>query len=121
MARCRRCAFSSYSAVTHTLVRWVLRLTIVFLVAYVLCFFASMLLIVCGNYKVAAWVTAVAAKLMNVGPGLELVGPAESFSLFSATAKLVRIFDMLAGRLELFPMLLLFAPSIWRRRSFGRG
>ena len=57
----------------------------------------------------------MAATLNNIGPGLEMVGPMENFSLFSSPAKLVLIFDMLAGRLELFPILVLFAPDTWRR------
>ena len=52
----------------------------------------------------------------NIGPGLEIVGPMGNFSSFSYAAKLLLSFDMLAGRLELFPMLLLLAPSIWKRK-----
>ena len=59
--------------------------------------------------------TAVAATLNNVGPGLELVGPTQNFEFFSIPSKLVLIFDMLAGRLELFPMLLLFTPATWKK------
>ena len=51
----------------------------------------------------------------NIGPGLSLVGPSGNFSMFSDFSKLVLIFDMLAGRLELFPLLLLFVPNTWRR------
>ena len=51
----------------------------------------------------------------NIGPGLELVGPMQNFGGFADPAKLVLIFDMLAGRLEIFPMLVLFAPSTWLR------
>ena len=93
----------------------VVRSTNVFMVAYVLIFFASLLLISFDNYNFATSFTAVAATLNNIGPGLELVGPAENFSLFSAPAKLVLIFDMLAGRLELFPLLLLFTKDTWKR------
>ena len=49
-------------------------------------------------------------------PGLEMVGPVGSFADFSAPAKLLLAFDMLAGRLELYPMLALFAPRLWRKR-----
>ena len=59
--------------------------------------------------------TAVAATLNNIGPGLELVGPSTNFSIFSNGAKLVLVFDMLAGRLELFPLLLLFTRDTWRK------
>lgn len=58
---------------------------------------------------------AVAATLNNIGPGLELVGPSANFSIFSNGAKLVLVFDMLAGRLELFPLLLLFTRDTWRK------
>ena len=58
--------------------------------------------------------TAVAACVNNTGPGFELVGPTQNFSFFSPFAKCVLIFDMFAGRLELFPMLLLFHPAIWK-------
>ena len=60
--------------------------------------------------------TAVAATLNNIGPGLGQVGPAENFTVYSQPAKYVLMFDMLAGRLELFPILLLFTPATWKRR-----
>ncbi len=59
--------------------------------------------------------TAVAATFNNIGPGLELVGPTQNFGLFSNFSKGVLIFDMLAGRLEIFPMLLLFNRETWKR------
>lgn len=66
--------------------------------------------------------TAVATTLNNVGPGLDVVGPYGSFKDFSIVSKLVLIFDMLAGRLELLPMLLLFSPSTWTvNRKSQRG
>ena len=58
--------------------------------------------------------TAVATTLNNVGPGLNLVGPMGGFHDFSAASKIVLIFDMLAGRLELLPILILFKRSTWR-------
>ncbi len=58
--------------------------------------------------------TAVAATINNIGPGLELVGPTNNFSHFSVFSKYVLMFDMLAGRLELFPMLLLCYPPSWK-------
>ena len=60
--------------------------------------------------------TAVATCISNVGPGLDLVGPYGGFGFFSPLSKLVLSFAMLAGRLELFPMLILFAPSSWKRK-----
>ena len=59
--------------------------------------------------------TAIAATLNNIGPGLAQVGPMMNFGSFTNPAKLVMIFDMLAGRLEIFPMLVLFLPDTWRR------
>ena len=56
--------------------------------------------------------TAVLSCFNNIGPGLELVGPTQNFAHFNVLSKLVMIFDMLAGRLELFPLLLLFHPVI---------
>ena len=50
-----------------------------------------------------------------IGPGLEQVGPTGNFSAFTPFSKLVLMFDMLAGRLEIFPMLLLFSPRTWKR------
>ena len=58
--------------------------------------------------------TAVAATMNNIGPGLALVGPTCNFGHFNVLSKLVLIFDMLAGRLELFPLLILFHPAIWK-------
>ena len=55
------------------------------------------------------------ATINNIGPGLELVGPTANFAFFSPLSKLVLIFDMLAGRLELFPMLLLIYKGSWKK------
>ena len=61
--------------------------------------------------------TAVSSCINNIGPGLgTVVGPSGNFSLFSDPSKLLLTFDMLAGRLELFPMLMLFSPSTWKNR-----
>jgi trk system potassium uptake protein TrkH len=58
--------------------------------------------------------TAVIACFNNIGPGLEGVGPTQNLGFFSPLSKIVLMFDMLAGRLELFPMILLFHPTIWK-------
>ena len=58
--------------------------------------------------------TAVSATLNNIGPGLALAGPTQNFGFFSSFSKYVFIFDMLAGRLELFPLLILFHPGLWK-------
>ena len=60
--------------------------------------------------------TATIACINNIGPGLDQVGPAGGYAFFSPFSKIVLIFDMLAGRLELFPMLILFSPSTWRNK-----
>ena len=59
--------------------------------------------------------TALTACFNNIGPGLDLVGPTKNFANFSPISKLILSFDMLAGRLELFPMLILFTPSTWKK------
>ena len=83
---------------------------------YVLLLTLSVLLVSLDGFDVVTTFTAVATCLNNVGPGLELVGPMGSFAEFSAPVKLLLAFDMLAGRLELYPMLALFAPRLWRKR-----
>lgn len=93
----------------------ILRSVNVFLVAYVLIFAVSTLLIGVDNYDLTTNFTAVAATLNNIGPGLELVGPTQNFAIYSNFSKLVLIFDMLAGRLEIFPLLLLFYRKTWRK------
>lgn len=87
----------------------------VFMVTYVLIFAFSVLIIGFDNQGLITNFTAVAATFNNIGPGLELVGPARNFSIFSDGAKLVLIFDMLAGRLEIFPLLLLFVRDTWKK------
>ena len=51
----------------------------------------------------------------NIGPGLEIVGPTGNYSLFCDASKLILTLDMLAGRLELFPILMIFAPTTWKK------
>ena len=86
-----------------------------YLLVYVLIFFASLLLVSRDSGDFTTAFTSVAATLNNVGPGLSQVGPMSNYCFFSVPSKLVLIFDMLAGRLELFPMLVLFSPKTWRR------
>ena len=87
----------------------------VFLVAYALLFSMSVLLIAVDEQDLITNFTAVAATFNNIGPGLELVGPASNYGIFSNFSKLVLCFDMLAGRLEIFPLLILFTRETWRR------
>ena len=76
-------------------------------------FCASVLLISLEGYDFTTTFTAVAATFNNIGPGLELVGPMSNYGHLSDFSTWVLTFDMLAGRLELFPLLLLFHPTIW--------
>ena len=86
-----------------------------YIAVYLLVFVASFLLLSLEGFDLVSTFTALAACINNIGPGLEMVGPMGNFSAFSPAAKLLLSFDMLVGRLEIFPMLLLFAPSIWKR------
>ena len=86
-----------------------------YVVVYVLLFAGSVLLVSFDNHDLITNFTAVAATLNNIGPGLELAGPTSNFALFSQPTKIVLILDMLAGRLELFPLLLLVSPVTWKR------
>ena len=92
-----------------------IRTTNVYLCAYLFILVASIMLISLDGFDMVTNFTAVAATLNNIGPGLSQVGPMMNFAGFSNPAKLVLIFDMLAGRLELFPMLVLFLSSAWRK------
>ena len=92
-----------------------IRTTNVFIAAYIFIFAASMLLISLDGFDMVTNFTSIAATLNNIGPGLNQVGPMMNFGLYSNLAKLVMIFDMLAGRLEIFPMLVLFMPDTWRK------
>lgn len=82
---------------------------------YIPLFFLSYVLISWDSFTMGESFTAVSACLNNVGPGLGAVGPTGNFSGFSLFSKLVLSFDMLAGRLELFPMIALLCPSAWRK------
>ena len=86
-----------------------------FLLAY-LTVLIPMLLVSFDGFSFESTVTAVAATQNNIGPGLGTVGLTGSYFAFSGLSKVVLIFDMIAGRLEIFPMIILFAPSTWRRK-----
>ena len=92
-----------------------LRSTNIFLSVYLVIFCTSVLLISLDNFDLITNFTSVAATLNNIGPGLEIVGPMGNFSSFSYLSKSVLIFDMLAGRLEIFPLLLLFFKNTWKK------
>ena len=86
-----------------------------YLIAYLVIFIVSLLLVSFDCQDMTTNFTAVAATFNNIGPGLGAVGPEGNFAFYSVFSKIVFIFNMLAGRLEIFPMLLLFAPSTWRK------
>ena len=92
----------------------VVRATNVYMVCYIIFFSASLLLVSIEGYDLVTSFTSVLTTVNNVGPGLELVGPTHNFGFFNPFTKIVLIFDMLAGRLELFPMLLLFFGGTWK-------
>jgi trk system potassium uptake protein TrkH len=87
-----------------------------YLAAYVIIIIISYLLISLDGFSVGTNLTAVLATFNNIGPGLEAVGPTCNFGGFSTFSKLVLIADMLAGRLEIFPMLVLITGSTWKRK-----
>ena len=82
---------------------------------YMLLLLAGTLLISFDGFDTATNFTAALTCLSNMGPGLGLIGPAGNFSIFSDLSKLLMSFLMLAGRLELYPILVLFFPSVWKR------
>lgn len=93
----------------------VVRNVTVFLATYVLIYIVSLILVSFDNFDFATTFTGVMATLNNIGPGLGAVGPAGNFDGFSDLSKYVLMFDMLAGRLELYPMLLLLTPAVWKK------
>ena len=86
-----------------------------FLALYIIVFVCSVFLLSFNGKDLITNFTAVAATINNIGPGLELVGPSANFSVFNNLSKIVLIFDMLAGRLEIFPVVLLFMKDTWRK------
>ena len=87
-----------------------------YLAAYVVILFVSILAISLDGFSTTTNISAVIACFNNIGPGLEAVGPTCNFGGFSTFSKLVLIFDMLAGRLEIFPILAIFSRSTWTHR-----
>ena len=87
-----------------------------YFILYVLIAAASVLLVSLDGYDGSTTLTAVMATFNNIGPGLGLCGPAGNFAFFSPFAKVILCLDMLLGRLELYPMLVLLMPSTWRKK-----
>lgn len=86
----------------------------VYLITFLVLFVASVFCLSFENHDLVTNFTAVAATINNIGPGLNMVGPAENFGFFSHFSKYVLMFDMIAGRLELFPLLILLFPPTWK-------
>ena len=110
----------------HIVEHEVVRNTNAYLIIYLLIFIISLLLVsidyvgatvngAVGYEAIVTNFTAVVATLNNIGPGLGAVGPVGNFAFYTPFSKLVFIFNMLAGRLELFPILLLLMPKTWKR------
>lgn len=87
-----------------------------YVIAYVVIFIGSVLLISLNNFDFATTFSSVLTTINNVGPGISTIGPVENFSAFSDFSKIVFSMDMLIGRLEIFPFLVLFHPDLWRRK-----
>lgn len=87
----------------------------VYLCLFAIVYTGSLFIISFDAPDVTTAFTSVVATINNIGPGLEVVGPAGNFAGFSVLSKFVFIFDMLAGRLELFPIILLLVPSLWKK------
>ena len=92
----------------------VVRSANVYFITYMIIFVVSVFCLTFENKDLVTIFTSVVATINNIGPGLEMVGPTANFGHFSDFSKLVMIFDMLAGRLELFPLLMLFHPELWK-------
>lgn len=94
----------------------VLRTIYIYFIAYVGILIGSVLLVSLDNFDFETTFSAVLTTLGNVGPGMAKVGPMGNFAEFSPFSKLILCFDMLAGRLEIFPFLVLFTAPAWRRK-----
>ena len=85
-----------------------------YLSAYVIIIVLSFLILSLDNFSTGTNISAVLACFNNIGPGLEAVGPMANFGAYSVSSKLVLIVDMLAGRLEIFPILVLLSRNTWK-------
>jgi len=99
----------------HVVEHETVRATNVYLASYFFIMLLSLLLISLDNIDFTSNFTGVVAMLNNIGPGLGKVGPTGNYSIFSNFSKIVLIFDMLAGRLEIFPMLIILKPACWKK------
>lgn len=97
-----------------------IRTTHMYLIVYMFIFMGSLAVVSLDKYDMVTNFTAIAATINNIGPGLEVAGPMGSYGGFSVLSKIVMILDMLIGRLEIFPLLILFSPSVWKWRNKKR-
>ena len=86
-----------------------------FIATYIGIFLISLFLVTLDDHDMTTSFTAVLATLNNIGPGLSMVGPTCNYGFLSLGSKLVLVFDMLAGRLELLPMLILVSPHLYKK------
>lgn len=100
----------------HPVDEKVIQNTNAYLAAYVTAVLVSFLLISVDGFSITTNLSAVLACFNNIGPGFEMVGPTCNFAVYGTFSKLVLIMDMLAGRLEIFPILILFSRTTWRHR-----
>jgi trk system potassium uptake protein TrkH len=91
--------------------------TFAYMVTYMLIFFISLVLVALfDGQSIETTFSSITACINNIGPGLDAVGPMANFAFFSTASKIVLILDMLIGRLEIFPMILIFSPSVWKEK-----
>lgn len=93
-----------------------MRAVYVYFIAYILIMIVSVLLVSINNFDFETTFTSVLTTMNNVGPGLGLVGAVENFAKFTGFSKIILCLDMLVGRLEIFPFLMLFSPALWRKK-----
>ena len=101
----------------HSISDEMVRSVQVYLCMYVIIFFVSLLIVSASGFSFETNFTAVTATFNNIGPGLDAVGPTMNYFAYNAVSKVVLIIDMLAGRLEILPILLMLLPSTWKRKD----
>lgn len=107
-------AVSTVKADGKTLDKTMVSSVALFFFLYLSVLIAAVALVSLDNLGIETTLTAVTATLGNIGPGLSLVGPAGNYAVFSPFSKIVLSFCMLVGRLEIYPMLLIFLPATWK-------
>ena len=91
-----------------------IRATNVFFITYIMIFVGSVFLLAFDEHDLVTNFTAAVTTINNIGPGLGEIGPVGNFSIFTTFSKYVLMFNMLAGRLELYPMLMIFHFGMWK-------